>query len=282
MRDDKTIIKLITGLAESRDEIRYVVVNGSRVNPNVKGDLLQDYDVCFGVADNSFFLKDKSWMSYFGDLAIYQHNVINSGSETEFHIFLMQFKDLVRIDLSIKDCKNWESEKEDSLTVVLLDKDNKLEGLPPPGDSGYLTKKPAEAEFDEIINEYWWCKTNVIKGLFRKELPYVKYMYETIVRNCMTQIMKWYIAAENNWNINSGYCGKWIERQLPKRLWEKIKRTYTGNDYGEIWKALIEGGALIRELGLKVASELNFTYPIDDDQNVMEYLAKVRKLSEVN
>jgi len=151
MRDEHTIIKLITDFAESRDIIRYVVMNGSRVNPKVNKDILQDYDICYGVTDKSCFLNSKSWMNYFGDLVIYQHNIIKVTIKKEEHIFLMQFKDFVRMDLSLRDYKDWKREKEDSLTVVLLDKDNLLNDLPGPDDSMYITKKPTQ---EMIIMKY--------------------------------------------------------------------------------------------------------------------------------
>lgn len=58
-----------------------------------------------------------SWISKFGELVIMQQNDFEDGS----YIFLMQFKDGVRIDLSFRDIHNIESIiKEDTLSKIIL------------------------------------------------------------------------------------------------------------------------------------------------------------------
>jgi len=45
MRNEKEMLDLILNIAENDDNIRAVIMNGSRVNPHAKKDPFQDFDI---------------------------------------------------------------------------------------------------------------------------------------------------------------------------------------------------------------------------------------------
>lgn len=49
-------------------------------------------------------------------------------------------------------------------------------------------------------------------------------------------------------------------------------------DYEEIWDKLFATGNLVRKIGTMVAENLGYVYPMQDDNNVTEYLQKIRRL----
>jgi len=51
MRTEREMMDLILGYAASRDDIRAVVMNGSRANPRAPQDPFQDYDIVYYVRD---------------------------------------------------------------------------------------------------------------------------------------------------------------------------------------------------------------------------------------
>jgi len=51
MRSEKEMMGLILNAAREDERIRAVIMNGSRVNPNVKRDCFQDYDIVYVVKD---------------------------------------------------------------------------------------------------------------------------------------------------------------------------------------------------------------------------------------
>lgn len=51
MRSEKEMMGLILNTAREDERIRAVIMNGSRVNPNVKRDCFQDYDIVYVVKD---------------------------------------------------------------------------------------------------------------------------------------------------------------------------------------------------------------------------------------
>ncbi len=277
MRSEKEILDGVLDFAQNSEMIRTVWLNGSRVNPNVTKDIFCDYDVVFVVTDPDHFLDDQSWIKHFGDLIIMQQNDWSEAGANGY-IFLMLFSDGVRMDLSFAPIAHIDKFLGDSLTLVLLDKDKSVSQLPPPTDTTYLTKKPTQKEFDEVTNEFWWCSTNVAKGIWRQELCYAKYMYEAIVRDCIIKLLAWYIGLNHNWKINSGLYGKWFKELLSMELWESFEKTYAGADTKEMWDSLFEAGQLVRKIGIEIADVLGYEYPAGDDKRVTEYLRMVSSL----
>ena len=279
MRSEKEVLHQLLTFAGNNDMVRAVLLNGSRVNPNVENDIFSDYDVIFAVTDPKYFLNNQEWIKFFGDLIIMQQNNLYSNGE-ECYIFLMLFSDGIRIDLSFRKVDNIKDYLDDSLTRKLMDKDNRIRDLVPPSDISYYTKKPTKAEFDKTINEFWWVSTNVAKGLWREELPYAKFMFDVVVRHCLIKMLDWYIGMNHNWSINSGKAGRWFEKLLPVEIWESYKKTYAGTNYEEIWASLLEAGKLAGMIGIQIANHLGYNYPIEDSERVLKYLNKVRSLSK--
>jgi aminoglycoside 6-adenylyltransferase len=277
MRTERQVIDQLLIFARNNDLIRAVVMNGSRVNPNASQDLFCDYDVVYYGPDPRHFLEDQGWIQYFGDLVILQQNDFVD-HEAEGYIFLMLFKDGVRIDLSFATLSNPAYLQEDTLTAVLLDKDGRIAPLPLASDAGYHTPRPAQKEFAEAINEVFWCATNVAKGIWRDELPYVKFMYDAIIREELLKVLAWYAASQHDWGINTGKFGRWLKQYLPPEIWDAYMKTYAGAGYQETWEALFETCRLTRRIGQELAQRLGYVYPLEDDQRTVEYLYTVRAL----
>lgn len=45
-----------------------------------------------------------------------------------------------------------------------------------------------------------------------------------------------------------------------------------------MWEKLLKTGILIRDIGTVLAEELGYTYPLQDDINVTEYINKIKQL----
>lgn len=278
MRSKNEVMTQLLEFAKNEANVRAVILNGSRVNPNAPKDIFQDYDVVFSVTDPKYYLDHQDWIQPFGDLVILQQNDFTIGGK-DAYIFLMQFKDGIRIDLSFHpiECIA-ETIQADSLTKVLLDKDHRIEPLSPPDDSSHFVKQPTRKEFDEIMNEAWWIQTYVAKGIWRDEYSLARYTHDVILQECVVKLLSWYVGMQHDWKVNVGKCGKWLKRYLPGDIYNEFAATFSGTSYDEIWSALFNAGKLIRKIGMDVAQSLHYTYPLQEDVNVTEYLKKVKAL----
>jgi aminoglycoside 6-adenylyltransferase len=149
-------------------------LNGSRANPTIQPDKLQDYDIVFMVTHIESFLIDHNWTNVFGEKLIWQlPNEMTFGednknnNETIGFAYLILLTDGNRIDLSLFPIQKFKTEfVYDSLTIVWLDKDNLFPQFQLANDKDYRIQKPTEKHFMDTCNEFWWVSTYVAKRTF--------------------------------------------------------------------------------------------------------------------
>ena len=184
------MLELILNTARNDDRIRAVIMNGSRANPNAARDFFQDFDIVFIVTDVSSFMRDPDWIKRFGELMILQkpEEMRDPPPRNDGRfIYLIQFTDGNRIDLGLIPVSKIYEIGDDSLSVLLLDKDGIIAPFAPTNESGYLPKPPTQKQFSDCCNEFWWVSPYIAKGLWRKEIIYSKQMFNHFVRD---QLMK--------------------------------------------------------------------------------------------
>ncbi len=218
MRSENEIMSLILNVAKTDNRIRVVFLNGSRANPNAKKDILQDYDIVYVVREKESFLYDHNWIDIFGERLILQipeemilgnEEKDNEAAKSVAFPYLMLFEDGNRIDLTLLPIEELENEFElDSLSVLLMDKDNLFPDFPTSSDLDYLIRKPTEKEFLDCCNEIWWVSAYVAKGLWRGQILYAKDMLEYPVRAMFMKMIEWHIGTQTNFLVSFGKSGK--------------------------------------------------------------------------
>ncbi len=282
MRSEKEMLDLILTYARHDDNIRAVVMNGSRANPNAPKDIFQDYDIACLVKDMTPYMRNPNIPPLFGEILILQEpeDMQEPPAENDGHYtYLMQFKDGNRIDLSFAPPELFKPVIEDSLTVVLLDKDGILKDIPPSSDRDYLPKKLTDKQFRDCCNEFWWCTLYVAKSLWRGEPTYAKYMMDVVVRE--EQLMKmlvWYFGIKTDFKVAPGKFGKYIKKQIEPEIWAELEKTYSNANYENIWESLFTMGNLFRRLATEVAAEFGFQYHQQEDNNVSDFIRRIKRL----
>lgn len=281
MRTEQEMFDLILNIAKADERIRAVYMNGSRANPNIKKDKYQDYDIVYVVTETESFLKDKRWVSIFGDIAMVQEpdsNDLGWGQNANYsrsYGWLMLFKDGNRIDLHIQIIEAmYEEYQKDSLTVQLLDKDNILPAIPTANDRGYWIKKPTKPQYDSCCNEFWWCLNNVAKGIVRDQIAYAMRMYQEVVHVQLDKMIEWYIGVNANFSVSAGMWGKYFKEYLPKDLYESYTKTYS--NFENLWTAIFASCELFRTVASIVGKHFGYEYNQSDDDNMMEYLIRMK------
>lgn len=285
MRSEKEMFDLILGVAQKDERIRAVYMNGSRTNPNAPKDIFQDYDIVYVVMETASFIKDKEWINVFGDLLMIQEPDKNDklvGIDMDFdksYGYLMLFTDGNRIDLRIRTKETMISEYvTDKLTIPLLDKENCLPHISEPTDIDYQVKQPTEPMFMSCCNDFWWCLQNVAKGIWRDELPYAKLMFEHVIRARLDEMVSWWIGTKHDFQVSTGKMGKYFKKYLPESYWKLYRETYSDSNYDNVWTSIFVTCELFRTLAKDVAEHLFFTYPINDDTNMTEFLNHIKNL----
>lgn len=199
--------------------------------------------------------------------------------------YLMLFEDGNRIDLTLFPAEFYpENMKQDSLTKVLLNKDDEyiFTDLPESNDSDYHIKKPSEKNFSDCCNEFLWVCTYVAKALWRDEIIYAKELIENPVRKMFIMMIEWFIGTETNFSVSSGKSGRNMKKYLSPVLFKKILNTYPDADSENIWRSLFNMTEIFRVLAVKTANEFNFKYDMNEDEKITQYLKHVHTLKIVS
>jgi aminoglycoside 6-adenylyltransferase len=281
MRTEREVLDLILDVARGDARIRAVIMNGSRANPNVRRDPLQDFDIVYLVTEVAPFRGNREWIRRFGELMILQTPDDMQDpppGEKAGYAFLMQFTDGNRVDLTILPAAHFAESLRDSLSVLLLDKDSAFGPFPPPSERDYLPTPPTAKQFSDCCNEFWWLCPYVAKGLWRGQLVYAKFMLDHAVRDELVRMLTWYVAVRTGFSVNLGGFGKNLQRYLEPELWDLLRQTYAAADADDNWEALFAMGRLFRTAAVDTASHFGFEYPLGDDERVSAYLERVRRL----
>ena len=279
MRSEAEMLDLILGVAKADERIRAVVLNGSRANPNAPKDILQDFDVVYIVTDAQPFNHNWTWLAQFGERAILQmpDGMGGQAPDPRKVVYLMQFTDGNRIDLSIATLERWREEGSDSLTIVLLDKDGIFEGMPVPGEADYWAKPPTDAQYRDCCNEFWWVLVYAARGLWRGEVTYAHAMLDEVSREEMLRMLGWEVGSRHAFEVNVGKAGKWLQRYLTANDWQALIATYACGDVKEIWAAVMSMEALFGSVGRQVGERFGYAYPHEDEQRVLALVDRIHR-----
>lgn len=283
MRSEGEILDLIVSMAKQDERVRAVIMNGSRANPESPRDCFQDFDVVYVVTDVRSFKDDREWINRFGETMIIQipEEMQDPPPTADAGFaYLMQFADGNRIDLGIYPVERLGERIQDSLTVLLLDKDGIVSDLPLPSDKDYLPQPPGAKPYADCCNEFWWVCPYAAKGLWRGHIVYAKSMLEGTLRPQLMRMLVWHVGVKTGFSVNPGYQGKYLQQHLEPNEWKLLLSTYADADVQNTWDSLFNMCNLFRSLAVSIADEYGFVYPTDEDRKVIAHLQHVRDLPE--
>lgn len=285
MRTEQEMLDLILNTAKEDERIHAVIMNGSRANKNVSKDCFQDYDIVYLVTETASFINDKYWIKRFGEPIVFQFpDELDSlvGIETHFeqsYGYLMQFNDGNRIDLTIQTYESVVKRmNEDTLTIVLLDKDNNLPKVPVATDESYWVKKPTQQQISKCTNEYWWVMLYIAKGLWRNEILFALDHLNHYVRPELYEMITWYAGIKTGFSCSVGKCGKYLDKYIPSDIWNRYLKTYPVAEETAIWDAVFVMNDLFLEVSDLVTKELGLTYDIEEGKRSYEFAKFIRML----
>lgn len=191
--------------------------------------------------------------------------------------YLMEFTDWNRVDLTLMDLDTFKKLPSDSQTVLLLDKDNVLGPFSPPSDEDYLPQPLSQAEFYRCCNEFFWVAHTVGKGLWRKELTYVKFVCDQIAKDELIKLLIFYAGIKTDFKQCIGKHGKYLQNYLEPDIWERFVKTYVDADYTHMWDGLFAMCELFNEIALRLSASCKFPYDEAEYKAVVLYLKSVKE-----
>ena len=118
----------------------------------------------------------------------------------------------------------------------------------------------------------------MVKGLWRGETLYARFMLDQVLRNELMRMLTWYVGQQTEFTRNLGAFWKDLRRYLKPELWDQLERTFADASAEHTWEALFAMCDLFRTAALAVSRHSGFEYPRDSDIRVEAHLRHVRAL----
>lgn len=284
--DEAQVLARLLAWAAAEHAIRAVLMTSSRARPEGPVDMLSDFDVILAVTDADRFVQAEAWPSAYGrPLARWG----DQGSEAGFATYFtgVIYEDFVKIDYVV-----WPETLLAHVTAsgvlppeldagyrVLLDKDQQTPGWPSPSYRAYVPRRPSAAEYQALVEEFWWVSTYVAKNLWRDELLFAHWCLDSELRvGVLRRLLEWRVELDHNWALRPGVLGRGLKGYLPGDLWAALETTFPGSALEGHWDALYALVALFRRVALEVGAALGYDYPRALDEQMTLFLAAVRAL----
>jgi len=279
MSEQETIQKL-KQWAESNEAIRALVLTSSRANESsAPVDQFSDYDVCV-YANSLDYFKNDDWLTTFGNVLVCWPKHPRATLDENGITRLVIFESRLRIDFQITDIFDKPPGDFDLGYQVLLDKDGFTSNFPQSTKQEYVIKKPSEDEFLELVNDFFWDATYVPKYLWRDELFFAKFMFDSALRSYLVKIIEWQIGLENNWSVTTNKYGRYFKKFLSDSEWKQIETTFAGAHIEDNWQAFYTLVEFFTSIARKIAIELQFHYPAEQEEKVLAYYQKSKEIEK--
>lgn len=266
---DKKLEELIQ-FTNKHESIRALVLQGSYVNENAPLDIFSDLDPLFYVTDVNEFIHDLSWKNEFGEVICNWGDAWDMKDGQKGYTRLTLYKDGFKLDFGFQHISLAQYANDMPLYQVIIDKDNIVPKREVSDERKFYVTPPTEKEFNDILLDFFFDTSYVVKSIYREELFFEKFM-ENILHNKIFELLKWYIGTTHNYQVNIGSMGRYFKRYLTNEEKTMLQNTYPNHTKQEQVKALYAMFELVRYLGKKIASHHNFTYPTKLDLDMYTY-----------
>jgi aminoglycoside 6-adenylyltransferase len=283
---DQTLDRLIRW-AESRREVRSVIITSTRAVPDAHVDAYSDYDVILVVDHVRPMLDDPSWLADFGGvlIAYWDPLEVDASTGAERVGSIVNYTDGLKIDFSL-----WSPQHYAEVTAgpdpypefdagyrVLVDKDGLAAELPPPTFRSYIPVRPDEATYQRLVTDFLIGVPYVAKGLLRDQLLPAKWVLDFDMRfNYLLPMLEWRVECDHAWSLKTGSLGKGLKAHLPADRWAELERTFSDADAGRTWDALFAMVTLFGRVAEEVADALSYSYPEKLLAGVSEHAHRMR------
>jgi aminoglycoside 6-adenylyltransferase len=283
---EKDVVDKLIAWGKAHQLIRAMILTSSRTRQDGPVDLLSDYDLILAVSDVGPFAFDDAWISEYGI------SMVRWRDQGEMHNLATYFRGVVyqnyvKIDYSIWPVELLERISAEALLPqqldvgyrVLLDKDQRTAGWKQPSYQAHIPARPIEAEYQALVEEFWWSTTYVAKSLWRDDLVFAEWILDRDLKlETMRRMLEWRIEIDHHWSLKPGIYGRGLKQLLPPDIWSKFVSTWVSLDFEETWAALDRVIALFRQVAFDVGNALGYTYPQRVDDQVSAYLEAIREM----
>lgn len=279
-----SILPRIVKWAERRQDIRAVVLTGSRARDDGSVDDDSDYDIELFTSQLERYETDSTWMAEIAPVWVYLP--LSLPTDDRYRMRLVVFEGGQKVDFGFAPTIVLDemvagkrlNELYERGHRVVLDKDRKA-SLPRPSGVARVRHLPTEAEFRALSNEFWFEAYHIPKLLQRNDLWVVK-MRDWTMKRMLLQMIEWHAITTHGLTHDVWHIGTRMEQWASPEVWTRLTDAFGRFGHADSWRALFATLALFRDLSKETAAFLGFAYPDAVDAAISGYINRRYALAE--
>jgi|WetSurMetagenome_2_1015567.scaffolds.fasta_scaffold151452_3 aminoglycoside 6-adenylyltransferase len=255
-----------TSWAEAQEDIRAVVMVGSRARSDQPADDWSDLDLMIYARNHEAYLGDTRWLQRLGQPWV-SFVSTTSGEEREI---LASFKGGYNVDFVLVAASDLQQMADQGIIPhgnlrgarVVVDKDGLAAKTIPAEFHPPISHDPGLEEFTWIVNAFWDAAFYLAKQIRRGDLWMVK-ARDADLKRCLLQMMEWHARACHPEIRDTWHMGRFLENWADARALQALPETFGRYDAGDSARALKASMDLFRWLAVETAAAINISYPVD-------------------
>ena len=249
--------EVVAWAGEQRD-VRLAVLLGSQARAATPADELSDVDVVLFVDDPARFLGDAAWLERFGEPLL---TFVEPTAVGEFRERRVLFREGLEVDFAVLPAAVAEDPPAEALPVfargfrVLYGDGSALEALELPVVEPEV---PTQAQFDHVVNDFWYHLLWGAKKLRRGELLLAKQVCDCFLTGKVVDLARWSSHHEDTWH-GLRFFEQWANAEIVA----SIGSTFADYDPADVERGLRAKGELFGKLSDEVSERFGLTSSVD-------------------
>jgi aminoglycoside 6-adenylyltransferase len=268
--------------AELQDDLRAAFIVGSQARRDHPADQFSDLDIIMLIRDVEVRYHDASWLEEIAPLWISQMGHTISGEPERLALFAggMQVDFVFHPVSDVTTFQQMVAEGELPDTIhrgvrVLFDKDGLLPSLPEPTPIP-AAQPPAEMEFRQTLDSFWFSAVYCAKQLRRGEL----WLFQNASGGMiwpLLQIIEWQARADFGWDYDTWHAGKFIAEWADPVIYVTLQQVFAHMQAEDGWRAMQVRLDLFHTTARKLSHALGYAYPDELEQHIVTCIQEIRQ-----
>lgn len=266
----------IVDWAATRDDIRAVMVAGSRARRDHPADSWSDLDLILYSSDVWAYDWPQAWLPELGTVWVTVPELLPDGLPEH----LVLFDGGLKVDFSFLPLEKLTAPVQSGILPrmfqrgyhILLDKDSLAAQLPPSPGIEPPTLPPSSEVFLQVVRQFWYGAYKVAIALRRGELWRAK-TNDHALKSVLLQLIEWHAQAIHDWQHDTWIEGRFMHEWTDPETWQALFDTFGRFDAASGWHALDATMALFSRLATEVAPRIDCDYPAELERTITEFVA---------
>lgn len=281
------LVERIYKWAMGQDDIRLMMIIGSRARTDTPADEFSDLDLLILTIEPMRYISASDWLREIGTYYLTFLEETAVGGFVERRVLFESGLDVDFIPLPPEVFRN--QMPAEAISVfrrgyrVLLDKDGLAHALgntlrTRSGEDEMQFTPPSQQDFLQVVNDFLYHSVWTAKKLCRGELWTAKMCCDGHMKDRLLQMIIWHRRATATEPVDTWHSGRFLDSWGDPQVLSELGRTFALYEATSVWQALRAMVDLFGRLGKDVSGRLGYTYPHAGDTYVKDLLQHYESL----